>query len=193
MASTNNNAAVTAEQTEEIEEIVETEETEETEVIEEAEEPEASNRNSNGLRRNDFVVKGSTGRPRGKLGISWNVVKEFICKDVTSDICMQNTKRKAQIHARESKGTYMSLGGSNQYPHYACSLHLDCPKRRKVVYEMSKCVVLETQDEHVQYIPEFQDQHSCRSWSQECQHGFCGHAWISTHCPSSQNFFVFHG
>ena len=37
MASTNNNAAVTAEQTEEIEE---------TEVIEEAEEPEASNSES---------------------------------------------------------------------------------------------------------------------------------------------------
>jgi len=85
MASTNNNATVTAEETEEMEEI---EEVEEAEEAEEVEEPEASNRNSNSLCRNNFVIKGSTGRPKGRLGISWNTVREFICADVSSDISM---------------------------------------------------------------------------------------------------------
>ena len=104
--------------------------------------------NSNGLRRHNFFVQGSTGRPKGKLGISWNTVCEYICADVSSDVSMRESKKKAQTYAREADGTYISVGGCNGRPTYACSLHLNCPKRRRVVYEPSKCVVQEIQEEH---------------------------------------------
>ena len=47
------------------------------------------------------LVQGSTGRPKGKVGISWNTVNEYICADVSSDVSMNEIKRKAQTYARE--------------------------------------------------------------------------------------------
>mmetsp|Transcript_4709 Transcript_4709/g.7129 ORF Transcript_4709/g.7129 Transcript_4709/m.7129 type:complete len:146 (+) Transcript_4709:6-443(+) len=54
-------------------------------------------------------VQGSTGRSKGKVGISWNTVNEYICADVSSDVSMNEIKRKAQTYAREVDGSYISV------------------------------------------------------------------------------------
>ena len=61
---------------------------------------------------------------------------------------MSSTKKEARTHALEFEGMHISLGSRGGYLCYICKEHLNCPKRRRVVHEHSRCVAQEMPKSH---------------------------------------------
>ena len=98
--------------------------------------------------RRNHTSRGCIGRPKGKQGVLWNTLGEYSYEDISSDKAVKQTKKQAHTHALEVKGSYISTGAQSGCPIYVCDEHLNCPKKRRVVYGNDKCIVEENQREH---------------------------------------------
>ena len=98
--------------------------------------------------RRNHTSRGCIGRPKGKQGVLWNTLGEYSYEDISSDKAVKQTKKQDRTHALEVEGSYISTGAQSGCPIYVCDEHLNCPKKRRVVYGNDKCIVEEYQREH---------------------------------------------